>query len=538
MKIIKVKNLDEVKLNFDKFSFCDTETIGLYGTVRLIQLTQDGENVYIFDTNEVNYLLVKDLLKQLKLVFWNASYDLACLDIIPKQVDDLMWMTKLINPYLPAYSLDVVAMEYGIDLYKGFDKKELQKSDFSKALTDKQIQYAATDVIVLYKLWHELDIENVKLPLIYDLDIKSLKYAIEYQRNGLSVDNKQVLEELRKINKEINENEVKLKGLNVNSPMQCKKALGTDSTDKSSLLHLISKGNELAKLVYDQRRLLKRKTLLESYNYPKVYTKFNVAGAATGRFTATGKNVLQGINSQQIPRALKKMFYDTNYHRSTIEADYSTLELRLAAAIFKDKFMYKQLMDGEDLHTSMAQFINGRKDITDEERTRAKAINFGLVFGMSAKAFVEYAFMNFGINYTLAEATAIRDKYFERYKDIGQYHKYVWNNYKKADYVFTTALGRRVRPNLGTDAINGPIQGTGAEVTKLAIHYMVRENPEVLKHISNVVHDSIKLEVLTDEEDYYKDLLEKSMLKAWTEISKCFYYKDIPMKVDIKVVRS
>ncbi|EDP2370870.1 hypothetical protein GKB09_03910 [Campylobacter jejuni] len=541
MTINFIANEDDLKKEIAKIDltkpiFCDTETIGLYGKVRLLQLTQDGKNVTVIDCNVVDVNNAIKALKDAWIVFYNASYDLTCLDWIPSKVDDLLWLVKLYNPFLKEYALDKVIEHYGFDtLYDGLNKKDLQKSKFDGILQHEQIRYAATDVVALFKLWQEIDYKTISSLMCYKLDICSLKYAIQYQRNGMSINTKTIAEELVKVNKSIVENETKLNGLNVNSPKQCKEALGVDATSKDVLLKLISNGNELAKLIYDQRRCLKKRTLLESYNYPKVYTKFNVAGAASGRFTATGKNIYAGINGQQIPRSLKYAFVSEDENIVTIEGDYSTLELRLAAAIFGDEFMYNQLKNNEDLHTSMAQFISNNKEVSDEERTKAKAINFGLVFGMSAPSFVEYAFTNFGVTYTLEEATKIRNKYFERYKTIAKAHKNIWNNYKNESYVYSTALGRRVKPKLGTDAINGPIQGSGAETTKLAIHYMVKENEQVLGKIVNVVHDSIKLEVPKDEVDYWMQLLERNMLKAWNRISELFIYKDIPMKVDVNV---
>lgn len=541
MNINVIKELQDFealknKINLQEIILCDTETIGLYGKVRLFQLTQNGSDVYIIDCNYIDIEIVKNYLKDGWLAFYNASYDLACLDFVPRKVDDLLWAVKLYNPYLKDYSLDKVLEFYGFDyLYDGLDKKQMQKSKFDKDISNDQFRYAGADVVALYNLLSKIDYNYVSNLNCYKLDILNLGYAIQYQRNGMSVNTALVAQELVKVNKEIVDNDSKLGGLNVNSPKQCKEALNLDSTDKASLLKAIANGNELAKLVYSQRRCLKKRIILESYNYDKVYTKFNVAGAATGRFTATGKNVFKGINGQQIPRQLKKLFINTDPNYVTIEADYSTLELRLAAAIFGDDFMYNQLKNGEDLHTSMAQFMSGRSDVTPEERTKAKAINFGLVFGMSAPTFVEYAFSNYGVIYTLKEAEEIREKYFQRYKNISKRHKQVWNNYKNSDFVYVTALGRRVKPKLGTDGINGPVQGSGAETTKLAIHYMVKENKDVLKHIVNVVHDSIKMEVPKEMSDYWKDLLERNMIKAWKEISKLFIYKDIPMKVDVEV---
>jgi len=148
-------------------------------------------------------------------------------------------------------------------------------------------------------------------------------------------------------------------------------------------------------------------------------------------------------------------------------------------------------------------------------------------FGMSAKTYRQYAYQNFGIKLTEEEAQAIHTKYFKMYPNVGKYHKYVWNNYKKPGFFVYTALGRKVKPKLGTDGINAPIQGSGAETTKLAVHYLIRDNPNepVLDYIYNVVHDAIYLRIPMEDKKKWHDLLEVAMLKAWDEIKKSSIFK-------------
>jgi DNA polymerase-1 len=290
-------------------------------------------------------------------------------------------------------------------------------------------------------------------------------------------------------------------------------------------------------------------------------TKFNVAGAITGRFTSNGGSLKNGFNAQQIPRNYQKLFNQPTEDTAVIDADYSTLELRLAAGIFGDEYMYKQLKEGRDLHTDIALSTTGKKLhpdgvikdgdlwrevdkgewVTSTDRTKAKAINFGFVFGMSADSFIPYAFTGYNLVYTKAEALAVRNKYFSMYKDIARHHDYVWSNYKDPKFIVTTALGRRVKPKMGTDGINTPIQGSGGECTKLAVHYLIKDNPDIpiIKYIYNVVHDCIYLRVPKDRAEELGVLLNKAMLKGWSEISKCslFKYHDIPMIAEVEIYK-
>lgn len=530
--------------------FCDTETVGLYGSVRLLQIHQAHfDKPIVIDaayTSDEDFKEIVAFLQTCHLVFHNATYDLKVLDIIPDKLDDTLYLAKLAFPSLAVeelaelrgFGLDKVCYKLGLStLYEGLKKSVLQRSkyNFGLTLTEDQYRYAATDVIALEKVYSY--VKGHKDNQSYQLDILSMQYAMHYCKNGISVDQKAVNEEILKLQEQLDANIPKLEGLNVNSSAQCKKALGTSSSNKEVLLDLIYKGNDLAKLIYEHRRLLKRLTMLKSYNYPKVYSVFNVAGASTGRFTATGKNIYAGINAQQIPRDLKRLFYNTNKGMVTIEADYSTLELRLAATIFGDNVMADQLRQGKDLHTELAKLLANKSEITKEERFRAKAANFGFIYGMSATSFKSYAFLNYGLTLTLEEATQWRNKYFSRYKTIAKYHDMVWKNYKNASFLQYTALDKTVKPKLGTDAINAPVQGTGAECTKLAIHRLVKRDKNYLNYIVNVVHDSIKLEVPVELEEKSKRDLEECMLEAWDNISvtNLFKFKDIPMLVDIEV---
>jgi DNA polymerase-1 len=210
--------------------------------------------------------------------------------------------------------------------------------------------------------------------------------------------------------------------------------------------------------------------------------------------------------------------------------------------------MYSQLINGEDLHTSMALAITNKKlhpdgviksfgtndeYITSEDRTNAKGVNFGYVFGMSAATYQNYAFISYGVKVTIEEATKLREAYFKQYPGFRKYHNNVWNNFNKPSFFYETALGRKVKPRLGTDGINGPVQGSGAETTKLAVHYLIKEYPDAIKYLYNVVHDAAYLRVPRCDKALWLDRLQKAMVKGWTEISKSklFHFKDIPMPV-------
>lgn len=551
--ISHLNNTDEV--------FADIETDGLYINTRLVQVYQPSvspDTVYIMDTDILDLEDIKDWLKDKWTIWQGGSYDFGTLNMTTRRFDDTLYLARSAYPQWKVFSLDSIVDNLGLGhLYEGINKKAMQKAGFviGSYLSQAQLKYAATDVYALSKIWADPGIQAARKLVCYSVDILSLKYSVVYQQNKLTIKQDAVRKELDKLVDDIASNSIKLDGLNPNSPKQVKEFLGTDGSAKEILIGIITKGTQpdgtmtekaaMAKLVYDQRRLLKRRTSLTSYNYPWVITRFNPAGAATGRFTSTGKDLPRGINAQQVTRDLQYIFNsddDTKSEKypdgsSVVHADYSTAELRAGCSIMKDAQMYKELMAGIDLHKVAASLASGGKpieDITKEERQRGKPVSFGFIFGMSAPAFVEYAFVNYGVVFTPEESAAIKKSYVTRYKGIARYAKDRWSDYKTNPV--STPLGRRNTPRLGTDAINFATQGCIAETMKLAIHYLCKEYPKALDYIYNIVHDAGYLRVPRGQEKLWADRLVSSMKKGWVEMCKSpmLYYKDIPMPVEVE----
>lgn len=591
-KIVTINNIEEFP-NFDVSipTHIDTEGGGLYVDIRLIQLYQPEyslNTIYFLDTDIINLDKCKELIKPLHTTYWNAPYDCGALNMTSAKIDDLQKAVKIAYPEFQDYALDVVAKKMGLgNFYEGLNKKELQKAKFLPGayLSHEQKKYAAVDVLILAEIWKDKKVQNViQNNLAYKVDMLSLEYCVQYQQNGIPV-HKENLAKQMEINKNIvDENQAKIdnyiqekfkyfdnhfddaivyistwKGkdfnrkwtkfdiynllrqrpFNVNSYQQLRLLFQSDDSDAPFLLRQISEGNEVAKWILDCKRAGKQLSYMESIKpYDKMYTKFKPGGAATGRFTADGGDLPNGFNAQQIPRKLKHIFgVSEDSGKILVGADYATLELRLAAAIYKDKNMYSKLMAGADLHTETAKAMIGHDKWTKDDRQNAKPVNFGYTFGMGIQTFIEMAFNDYGLVFTETQAKEFRKKFFDTYPDIASYHNNIWNAMQKGGYIYSTALGRRTMPKLGTDAINGPVQGTGAECTKLAIHYMCKENSDTVKKIINVVHDSITMCVDNTPEEiaYWSELLKRCMVKGWTEISKTslMYYKDIPMIVEV-----
>lgn len=541
-----IASLDELShFKTDVETFADIETDGFYTYTRLIQLYQPATDplIYIIDCDIIPVESAKKFITPLWTIWQGCSYDFGTLSMTTDKFDDTLYLARSAYPQWQDFTLDNIVAQLGHNkLYEGLDKKKLQKAGFKRGayLSNAQLKYSATDVYALSLIWQNKQFQRCRELLSYKIDILNVKYAIQYQQNGLLVDQASVRRELDALEDVIAENEKVLNGLNPNSPKQVKEALGIASSSKDVMIPLIASGNKIAKVVFEQRRLLKRRTMLNNYNYPKVITFFNPAGAATGRFTSTGGDYPNGINAQQITRNLQYLFQADTEDTVVIHADYSTAELRAGCSIMKDEAMYNELKSGMDLHKIAATLAIPKKpeEITKEERQKGKAISFGFIFGMSAPSFQEYAYLNYGVTFTAEECIDIKKKYSTKYTGINRYHKELWNNYKTTPVV--TPLGRRNQARLGTDAINFATQGCIAETTKLAVHYLVTEYPGAIKCIYNVVHDAMYLRVPKGDEHIWSDRLIAAMKKGWTEMCKTpmLYYKDIPMPVECEYTDS
>ena len=527
-----------------KIMFCDTETHSLYGEVCMFQYV--GLNGDAKIKEYPSYKWMKKFIKKHHTVWYNFSYDGGTIgmDTIDYSYDDLFYAGRSAFPELPRYSLDVLHDYLGMNYYdSNLDKKKMQKS-FTTAVakkarkaTPEQIAYGKADVYTLRELYKNKKIQKIiQKNKAYSLDIESLKYSLIYQKNGIPVDRVALAQEKLNLVDSIESNYKILNGLNPNSPKQCKEALGTVNTSKETLVKLISEGNTLAKVIFEQRRLLKARGMLESWDYDRIYTFFNPAGAVTGRFTSSGGDVDGAVNAQQITRKYQYMFHSPK-GKTTFEIDYGTAELRAGCSIMRDKKMYEELMEGKDLHIEACREFMGIPEPTKAERTGGKAVSFGLIFGMSAPAFQEYAFTEYGTTFSARRAKKIRDGYHKKYQGISSYAQARWRDYKSVPVV--TAMGRRNIANMGTDAINYATQGSIAEATKWSVVYLVRKYGfEALRVIVNVVHDAVYIDCPDKDFDMWSKRLDKAMQKGWKKICKSdlFFYKDIPMPTEVEKV--
>ncbi|HDZ5024796.1 TPA: hypothetical protein RTG57_001746 [Campylobacter jejuni] len=530
-----IKNIEEFNsifksLSLDKPIFFDTETIGLYGRTRLIQLRQDSISM-ILDCYYINIEEIKFSLKNSHLVGHNIHYDLSCQDFrrwLPRKIDDTMILSKAMWPTLESHSLKSLSSYLNLS-----EKTDEGKSDWSTYnLTSDQLIYADIDTLLVEEIYKRID-KSIMKSTYYKLDIKNIMLSLVYQNKGMPLCHKNIAKFKKEMIKGI-ESSTLPKELNINSPVQVKKFLNTESSSKETLAAL---NTPEAIEILNQRHYSKALSYLEDFkNYNFLYSFINPAGAKTGRFTSKGGDVFKDydyVNLQQIPRKLKSIF-KVNKPSLFVTADYPALEVWMCGAIIADEFLVNVLKQKEDLHYSAAEkmFNKNRSEITKDERMIAKMCNFTLMYGAGFNTLAE-AFVTNGFSEVSSNARQFREDWLKTYKQINEEQQKVFKHFKTNKYMLVyTALGRPMCAFKPTEALNFSIQGSGAECTKLALTFLDKNGIIPV----NTVHDSIALIASSEKEaEEYAECLKYSMEEAYRRVIKNCKANDLSLEVSVNI---
>ncbi|MFO0806004.1 MAG: DNA polymerase [Gemmataceae bacterium] len=261
----------------------------------------------------------------------------------------------------------------------------------------------------------------------------------------------------------------------------------------------------------------------------RVYPTWKQLGAATGRMACSEPNL------QQVPKdpEYRKCFV-AGPGRVLVKADYSQIQLRIAARIAKDGKMLAAYQGKQDLHLLTASAITGKPadDVTKSDRQLAKAVNFGLLFGMGAEGLVDYARKNFGVSMTISEAQRHRSKFFSTYPGLRRWHDLAGNRPSPE----TRTLGGRRRMNVEqyTEKLNSPVQGTEADGLKAAIALLWERRCECPSAVPVIfTHDELVIECDEAEADKAANWLQKAMIDGMSPLTD-----PVPVEVEVKIGRT
>jgi len=236
-------------------------------------------------------------------------------------------------------------------------------------------------------------------------------------------------------------------------------------------------------------------------------------------------------NMQNLPRGEYRCCVAAPPGRVLVKADYSQIELRIAAKVSGDKALIAAYERGEDLHTQTARQVLGITDVTKQHRQLAKAINFGLLYGMGANAFRSYARTNYGVEMSEAEAQGYREAFFSAYPGLRRWHRSMGER-----PIDTRTLARRrvLGVDRFTEKLNLPVQGTGADGLKIALGLLWdrrRECPDAVPVLA--VHDEIVVECDDGRATETADWLRRCMVDAMSPL-----IDPVPVVVEVKVGRT
>ena len=577
----ELEKLELIITDVEYFAF-DTETTSLNSLeAELVGVSfsvKKDEGFYIpinhVEQTELNTSEVIEWLKQLleinqnKIIGQNLKYDIAVLrnhEIYIKEFfADTMLMSYAANSTSSRHNLDALA-EYYLNTstikYEDVVGKGAKKyKNFSEVPIKEATNYAAEDADITLQLFEKLSeiIDKSSINLLKTIDYPLLFVLLEMEQKGALIDTSH-LNELSKdfgaklLNLVRKIHEASGSVFNIDSPKQLSEILfeklkidtkglkktstGYFSTSES-VLQKLSDENDIVKDILEYRSLAKLKSTYTDKiaeicdQNSRVHTSYHQAVTSTGRLSSSDPN-LQNIPIRTKEGITIREAFIAPANKKILAMDYSQIELRLMAHYSQDPIMLNSFKKNEDIHKRTASEIFGTElsEVDDEMRRRAKTINFGLLYGMSA----------FGLSNQLgvsrAEADIFLNNYFERYSDVKKFMSDIVEKSKETKYV-ETLYGRKIHvPNITASnymvrqaaeraAINGPLQGSAADIIKIAmikIDEWINLNAPEIKMILQV-HDELIYEVPNafSEDDLIPilDLMENT-----TEI-------DVPLKVE------
>jgi DNA polymerase I len=546
----------------------DLETTGLDprgDCVRLLSLaTKTG--TCLVDCQRVDPAELFPILAERTVVAHNALFDLGFLSSLgfeAGKVADTMILSQLlyagskVEPLKKgqtSHSLDsVVERELGLELDKTY-----QSADWGGTLTPEMIEYAARDVEVLLPLYEALKakIEEAGLTYVAELEHRALPAVVWKSSIGVPIEADGWREHARKTEADAARLKDELHALapehpdgkewNFGSHQQVRKAatlLGVDLPDtRDETLALYAGRHEFISALRDYRKASKLAStygaswLENGYHEDgRVYASWRQLRAATGRMACDHPNL------QNIPRSGPlRSYIRAPEGRVFVIADYSQIELRIAAKISGDTEMLAAYAEARDLHALTARSLTGREEISNDDRKLAKAVNFGLLYGMGAQRLQFYALRSYGVEMSSEEAIVYRRRFFQTYPGLKEWHDRERRAWQHGETETRTLTGRRrMDVKRLTDGLNAPVQGTGADGLKLALALLWERRSECLGAVPVLVcHDEVIVECNAEQAANVRSWLERAMVEGMDVVLNSTDEVDVPVEVEVRIARS
>ena len=425
--------------------------------------------------------------------------------------------------------------------------------------------YACEDADITLQLKHIFE-KEIKKPhlknLFYDLEMPLVEVLMEMEEEGIAIDSKALAVYSKELDSTLIDLDSQIKELagmefNTDSPKQmgevlfenlkisakAKKTKTGQYATSEDVLEKHKHDHPIVPLILEYRQLRKLKSTyvdaLPTYcdqNDGRIHTNFMQTVTATGRLSSNNPNLQNIPIRSEKGREIRRAFVSRDKDHKLMAVDYSQIELRIIAALSEDPNMIQSFRDGLDIHAATAAKVYGVsiEEVTRDQRSAAKAVNFGIIYGQSAFGLAQ----NLKISRT--EAKEIIDSYFEQYVTIKSYMDKVISQAREEGYVETIMKRRRYLPDINSgnaivrgyaerNAINAPIQGSAADIIKMAmisVHAEMKKKQVKSKMILQV-HDELVFDVHNSEEELMQDLVRKAMEKA-VKLS-------VPMEVELSL---
>ena len=577
IKKLDLSGVDNVKENediFKDFSYQVGDKNMINGDKVTVVLDFDGDNissaavgagnnaVVLNEQDDIKELLEDDSIAKVMFDVKEAIVKLNCRIDIKNIADDTAIAAYLVDPAKNEYTIEKLASEYFGTVIEKPEVKQLSLLDDVETDRSEYLAKCAVALGVLNERIGDKIKENGQEKLYQEVELPLVTVLAHLEINGFLVDDNQLKEFADKLGEKIDAltNEIYMlagEEFNINSPKQLGvilfeklelkpvKKTKTGYATNADVLEKLRDKHPIVNFIMEYRQLAKLKstycdglTAVVNPNTHRIHSVFTQTVTVTGRLSSTEPNLQNIPTRTELGREIRKMFVAKDGY-VLVDADYSQIELRVLAHIANDETMINAFRNNEDIHAVTASQVLGipLEDVTKEQRSSAKAVNFGIVYGIGEFSLAQ------DLHISVKEAKAYIESYLEKYHGVRNYMESIKEQAKKDGYVKTMLNRIRYIPELKSPnynirqfgervALNTPIQGTAADIIKLA---MVRVDNRLINEglkskLILQVHDELIVEAHKDEVDKVKQILSEEMQSAME--------LNVPLKVDMSTGHS